>query len=268
MQIFFFFSYDRRKKIGKGFNSMKYSAPKTMSLLNGKKAVLLLHSFTGSTIDMRKLGKYLFEEGYSVYCPMYTGHGEAAETLLSFGPDTWWNDVREAYEHLEDEGYEEIAVIGLSLGAVLALKVATELNPIGVVTMSLPMGRDEVILRKRVIFYARNRQQYEELTEEEKEENIAKLKQHPMGIIPQFIELITEQVGKIPEITVPSLAMCGDLDDAMYRQSAEHFIEVVGSSKKSMKHYKHTGHLMTYSEDAKEIYADIKLFLDELEWSN
>lgn len=247
---------------------MKYSAPKNISLIKGKRAILLLHSFTGSTIDMRKLGKYLFQEGYSVYSPMYTGHGERAETLLQYGPSKWWEDVRTAYEHLEDEGYEEIAVVGLSLGAVLALKVATDLAPIGVITMSLPMGRDEITLRKRVIFYARNRLQYEVLSDEEKESNIASLKQHPMEVIPEFVDLITAQTEKIPQIQLPILAMYGDLDDPLYRESAEHAVKVISSDRKSIKHYAHTGHLMTYSKDAQEIYLDIKNFLDELEWTN
>lgn len=245
---------------------MKYLAPKTFSFKAGKRAVLLLHSFTGSTIDMRKLGKYLSANDYTVYAPIYKGHGEEATVLLQYGPEKWWEDVREAYEHLEDEGYEEIAVVGISLGSVLALKVATELNPLGIVTMSLPMGRDEIILRKRVIYYARNHQQYEELTTEEKEANIAKLKEHPMEIIPQFVELIAQQINKIPQIDIPVLALCGDLDEPMYRQSAEALVERASSLKKNMKSYANAGHLMTMSKDAGEIYQDILQFLNELEW--
>ncbi|MBQ0140115.1 MAG: alpha/beta hydrolase [Kurthia sp.] len=247
---------------------MNYSKPKTFSFAGGKRAVLLLHSFTGSTIDMRKLGKYLHANGYTSYSPMYTGHGEEATILLQYGPEQWWEDVRTAYEHLEDEGYEEIAVIGLSLGSILALKVANELNPIGVVTMSLPMAREEVTLRKRVIYYARNHQQYEDKTAEQKEWEITQLKEHPMPAIPEFVQLINEQVAKIPEISVPIFAMCGDLDDPLYRQSAEKIVETVGSSKKEMKVYKQAGHLMTFGTDAPIIFQDILTFLNELEWSD
>lgn len=246
---------------------MKYSKPKTFSFVGGKRAILLLHSFTGSTIDMRKLGKYLNANGYTSYSPMYTGHGEEANILLQYGPQQWWEDTLAAYKHLEEEGYEEIAVVGLSLGSILALKVATELNPIGVVTMSLPMAREEIPLRKRVIYYARNHQQYEDKTQSQKEEEIATLKQHPMSVIPEFVQLIDEQVAKIPEISVPIFAMCGDLDDPLYRQSAEKIVETVGSSKKEMKVYKQAGHLMTFGVDAPIIFQDILQFLNDLEWS-
>lgn len=247
---------------------MKYSKPKTFSFVGGKRAVLLLHSFTGSTIDMRKLGKYLTANGYTSYSPMYTGHGEEASILLQYGPEQWWEDVRAAYEHLETEGYDEIAVIGLSLGSILALKVANELNPIGIVTMSLPMASEEVTLRKRVIYYARNHQQYEDKTSEQKEIEITQLKEHPMSTIPEFIQLIKEQVANIPEISVPIFAMCGDLDVPLYRQSAEKIVETVASTKKEMKVYEQAGHLMTLSKDAPIIYQDILKFLNELEWSD
>lgn len=251
-----------------GGNDMIYSAPKTFSFEGGKRAVLLLHSFTGSTIDMRKLGRFLAKNGYTTYAPMYKGHGEEAKILLQSGPEQWWNDVLEAYEHLEDEGYEEIAVVGLSLGAILALKVATELNPIAVVTMSLPMGRNEITLRKRVIYYARSHQQYEEKTPEQKEKEIAELKVSPMEIIPQFVDLIANQVEKIPQITVPLLAMCGDLDEPLYRESAEKLVENAHSTEKEVKVYAQAGHLMTLSKDAPAIFDDILTFLERLEWKN
>lgn len=38
---------------------MKVVAPKSFTLEGGKRAVLLLHGFTGSTKDVKRLGQYL-----------------------------------------------------------------------------------------------------------------------------------------------------------------------------------------------------------------
>lgn len=246
---------------------MNYSKPKSFSFDGGgKRAVLLLHSFTGSTIDMRKLGKYLAKNGYTVTAPLYTGHGEEALELLKHGPDEWWNDTKTAYEQLISEGYEQVAVIGLSLGSVLALKVAEQFNPIGLVTMSLPMASEEVTLRKRVVYYARSRQQYEDKSVEQKEQEIIQIKEHSMEIIPEFLELIQTQMNGVSQIDMPVLALSGDEDEAIYQDSAEYLVSMVQTSDAEAKSYTKAGHLMTFGADASIIFEDISNFLGNLEW--
>lgn len=247
---------------------MNFVAPKSFQITAGNRAVLLLHSFTGSTIDMRKLGKYLAKQGYTVYAPMYRGHGQDAETLLQYGPIQWWEDVQAAYEHLEDEGFEEIAVIGISLGAILALKTAVELEPIGLVTMSIPMKREELVLRKRVVNYAKNHAQYENKTPEEIKDGLDQLKQSDMEIIPKFTAFIEAQLKTLPKIKQPILTMYGNKDDALYEESAAYIIENVFSEIKESRHYKDAGHLITMSANSEEVNEDVLYFLNKLAWKD
>lgn len=85
---------------------MKVVTPKPFTFKGGEKAVLLLHGFTGNTADVRMLGRYLNERGYTCHAPQYKGHGVPPEELVHFGPDDWWKDVQEGYQFLKDEGYE------------------------------------------------------------------------------------------------------------------------------------------------------------------
>ena len=87
----------------------------------GKRAVLLLHGFTGNSADVRQLGRFLEKRGYTSIAPHYKGHGTAPEQLIQTGPSDWWQDVVTAYQTLVDDGYEQIAVAGLSLGGVFTL---------------------------------------------------------------------------------------------------------------------------------------------------
>ena len=88
----------------------------------GPRAVLLLHGFTGSSADVRMLGRFLEKRGYTSLAPHYKGHGVPPEELIQSSPDEWWQDVLNGYEQLQQAGYEEIAVAGLSLGGVFSLK--------------------------------------------------------------------------------------------------------------------------------------------------
>jgi len=48
-----------------------------------------------------------------VHAPLYSGHGVEPEALLETNPEDWWNDVVEGYNFLQENGYEEIAVVGI-----------------------------------------------------------------------------------------------------------------------------------------------------------
>lgn len=73
---------------------MKIVTPKPFTFKGGDKAVLLLHGFTGNTADVRMLGRYLNERGYTCHAPQYKGHGvppeELVHTGLKIGGKTSW----------------------------------------------------------------------------------------------------------------------------------------------------------------------------------
>lgn len=133
---------------------MRLLPPKPFYYEGGERAVLLLHSFTSNPNDMKKLGRYLQQNQYSCYAPTLSGHGLPAEELLTYGPADWWQDVLNGYQLLKDKGFKQIAVVGLSLGGVLSLKMGQELKVNGVVTLSVPMYKEAAVLKERIIYYA------------------------------------------------------------------------------------------------------------------
>ena len=84
---------------------MKYVQPKPFFEEKGERAVLLLHGFTGNSADVRLLGRYLGERGYTTIAPHYAGHGVPPEQLIETGPRDWWRDVIDAYDRLKENGY-------------------------------------------------------------------------------------------------------------------------------------------------------------------
>ncbi|GGP16663.1 alpha/beta hydrolase [Oceanobacillus neutriphilus] len=76
---------------------VKVIQPKSFFFKGGERAVLLLHSFTSSTVDVRKLGRFLNKENYTCFAPLYKGHGLSAEQLILTGPDDWQESVEAGY---------------------------------------------------------------------------------------------------------------------------------------------------------------------------
>lgn len=101
--------------------------------------VLLIHGFTGTTAELRPLGKHLHAEGYTVHAPLLKGHGVSPEKMACTTWVDWWVSAREGYERLKQEGCQQIVVMGLSMGGLLALKIAQYQPVIGIATLCAPI---------------------------------------------------------------------------------------------------------------------------------
>src|SRR5690625_1262738 len=113
---------------------MKVKKPAPFTFEAGPRAVLLLHGYTGNSADVRMLGRYLEKQGYTSHAPIYRGHDLPPEELIKATPEEWWEDVQAAYQYLQELGYKEIAIAGLSLGGVLGLKLAYSQKTKSVIT--------------------------------------------------------------------------------------------------------------------------------------
>lgn len=90
----------------------------------GEDACLLLHGFTGSPWDVRPLGEALAVRGLYVRAIQLPGHGSTPEALLSVDHRDWWRAASQALLSLRD--YRRIFVAGLSMGALLSLRLAAD----------------------------------------------------------------------------------------------------------------------------------------------
>lgn len=247
---------------------MKLLAPQPFTLEGDRRAVLLLHGFTGSTKDVKKLGQYLNKQGYTCHAPMYRGHGVSPEEILKYGAKYWWEDVTRGYHHLKELGYEEIAVVGISLGGVFTLKVGAEFPVKGVVSMCAPIKRrSKEGLFERLYNYARTYKQFEGKSEEQIEKELEELKSLPRNAINEVQKMIQHTSDEIEEIHAPTLVLQGELDDSIYRESAPFIYDTVEAEDKELIWYHNSGHIITLGKEREKVFEDTLHFLDELEWS-
>lgn len=91
----------------------------------GRCGVLLIHGLTGTPSEMRLVGKGLNRAGFSVYGMQLAGHCGDVPDLLATGWKDWYASVEAAAEGFRRE-VDHLFVAGLSMGAILALKLAAE----------------------------------------------------------------------------------------------------------------------------------------------
>lgn len=247
---------------------MRVQPPKPFTFNGGKRAVLLLHGFTGNSADVRMLGRFLEKNGYTCHAPVYQGHGVPPEELLKYSPDDWWEDVNKAYKLLQNMGHDEIAVAGLSLGGVFSLKLAYSVPVKGVVPMCAPMYlRSEERLYQGVLEYARGYKKMEGKTFEQIEQEIAELeKQNLKELIQQNSKLIEEVKGNIDMIYAPIFIVQARNDNMINPESANVIYNEVQSANKTMKWYEHSGHVITVDKEKDQLHEDVLQFLNSLDW--
>jgi carboxylesterase len=89
----------------------------------GATGVLLCHGFTGSPQSLRPWAESLANAGLSVSLPRLPGHGTTWQEMARTRWEDWFAEVDRAFEELRSWS-EEIFVMGLSMGACLALRLA------------------------------------------------------------------------------------------------------------------------------------------------
>ncbi len=244
---------------------MKIIAPKPFTFEGGKRAVLLLHGFTGNSADVRMLGRFLQDKGYTCHAPIYKGHGVSPEELLQYDTQDWWKDVLMAYDSLKRKGYNEIAVAGLSLGGVFSLKLGYTVPIKGIITMCSPVSfRSMEQMNEGVLRFATEFKKREGKNEAVIEREISKLS--PMGTLESIQSFIQAVRTSLPSITVPTMVIQARQDEVINPESANDIYNEIHSKQKELKWYEKSGHVITLGQEKAQLHEDVYRFLEQLEW--
>ena len=248
---------------------MRIKLPQPFFFEGGKRAVLLLHGFTGNSADVRMLGRFLETKGYTCHAPHYKGHGVPPEELVTTGPSDWWKDVMMAYDFLKSKGYDEIAVAGLSLGGVFSLKLGYTVPIKGIVPMCAPMYiKSEEVMYEGVLQYARDYKKYEGKSPEEIEFEMNKFVETPMNTLRALQDLIADVRNHIDHIYAPTFVVQARHDKMINIDSANIIYNSIESPVKEIKWYEESGHVITLDKERNQLHEDVFHFLEGLDWND
>lgn len=233
---------------------------------NESTVVLLIHGFTGSPSEFRRLGYYLHDLGYTVKAILLPGHGTTPEDMIQTGFRDWWRCVKEEFAKLRQEGYERVIPIGHSMGGLLSLKLAMEEEVPGVVSLATPihLGSRKVIFAFFLQFFVKYISKkrpagYEHITSE----SLA-YDRTPVPCVVHFRRLLFHVKRKLDRVQVPLFIAQGELDRTSLPASAPFIYKNVASRQKEIKVYPNSSHGLLLDSDREQVYEDIGLFLAQL----
>ena len=235
---------------------------------NGK-GVLLVHGWTSTPYELRRLGKYLNENGYTVFGLQLTGHGTVPKDLENIRWQTWIQDIEKGYEKLKEK-CPQIYVAGTSIGSSLTL-VFAEKNPeiSGLVLMATPYRmKFEKILelwgRTTSLFKKYNKKFYPPTFGSRS--TITRLiayQSYPIKNAFETFELIKESRKNLGKIKQPCLIMQSTHDHLVDKKSLENIYNQIGSTIKEKRYISKAYHTFISDIKNEHVFENILNFLNK-----
>lgn len=236
---------------------------------NGK-GVLLIHGWTSTPYEVRRLGKYLNENGYTVSGPLLRGHGTTPEDLENVRWQEWMADLEKAYGDLK-KGCSEIFVGGTSIGSNLAINFAAQKNDVaGLILLATPY---RVKLEKIVVPFAKIFKKFKKYSKKfypptfGVSTTITRLISYPYYPVASALEtfdLVMKSREILGKITQPCLIMQSTHDHVVSRDSLEKIYGDIRSKIKIKKYVPQAYHTFISDIKNEHVFEDILEFINSL----
>ena len=256
----------------------------------GRSGVLLIHGLTGTPMEMRLLGKGLNRAGFTVHGMQLAGHCGDSEDLLATGWRDWYASVEKAADMMLEK-VDHLFVGGLSMGALLALKLAAErpqqVAGVGVYGATFRYDGWSIPRLARLSFLlpllkklgiGRGRSFMEQPPYGIRDERLraqisaamlggdsaaAGLPGNPWHSLADMYELAADVRGRLPQVTAPCLVAHASEDDVASLKNAQLVLREV-SAPTELLLLKDSYHMITIDRERRTLIERSAAFFDSI----
>jgi carboxylesterase len=230
---------------------------------------LLIHGLTGSPKEMRPLGEFLSEKGYTVLGIRLSGHATKIEDLRRARWQDWSASVLDGW-HLLESMTKDIFLMGLSMGGVLALYHASILPVRGVVALSTPYKVDGDI-RLKLLPILSHFIPYASKGESDWRDPKAAIdhfsyQKWPANGINELILLLKEMRESLSKVSAPTLLMQSKLEKVIVPENMEQIYQALGTAEPNKKKVllEDSGHVITRDKEKDIVFNTVHDFLKQV----
>ncbi len=228
-------------------------------------ACLLLHGLGGGVYEMRSLGEYLYQAGYTVQGINYPGHGEDMVKMPPSNWEQWYEAIEQNYQALA-RNYASICVIGFSTGSPLALYLACNYSFNSLVLLS-------PFLAIKKPWYSPFKPEFLLSMFKDILKEVPRVKSNDLPFlgystfnlhaVSSAVELISIVRGRLAEVTPHTLIIQSPCDTVVEPNEAIFLYENLASSHKQLIWLEKSGHNITLDVEKEKVFQHIKNFLAE-----
>ncbi len=249
----------------------KIELPAPLYFKGGKKAVLLLHAYSGTPNDVRLLARFLEKNDFTVYAPLFHGHGTLdPRDILKSGPEDWWADVEKSIAFLKKESFSTIAVFGLSMGGIFALRALecfSEAVLSGGAFCSPIFPEAKTNILPSFLTYSEKVLKLGGKNHQEIETELAELEPLLNEQLTQIKKFSQKVYTNLENIRQPVFLAQAGQDKMIEPDSVYKTQSALKNSAAELYWYAESGHVITVDKVHKELEQDILIFLEKMSWN-
>lgn len=221
----------------------------------GKIGCLLVHGFTGSPSEMLLMGEFLADMGYTVLGVRLEGHGTSPEDMACTDHQQWYQSVVVGFEKIRRD-CEQVFVVGLSMGGILALYLASEYTVDGVVALSTPIfiNNNKLSLLPLYRLFRSYEHRPRKRFPVDPKYNIS-YEKVPLRCLTSLLHLISMTKVRLCTIKNPVLIVQSKVEHTVKPESAEYvYKHLTGTEDKELLWLRGSGHVVTLDKERDMVF--------------
>ncbi len=234
--------------------------------LGDKTACLLIHGFTATPREMRGLGEHLHREhGHTVLGVRLAGHATTPEDMAHMHWQDWVASAEDGWHLLKSAGFDNITVVGLSMGGAIALLLSSYLPVQGVVSMAAPYTipipwRERVLALFRPFIPKKNG----EVFDPKGFEGRVSYPVNPVRSVLELEAMLSILQRELPKVQAPALIIHSRNDRYVPPVNAEEIFAALGSAQKQLVWIERSSHVVTLDAERETVYQEVAAFINNL----
>jgi carboxylesterase len=234
----------------------------------GSPGVLLLHGFGDTPQTLALLARKLHKSGYSVYAPLLPGHGRNMDAFNQSRAADWIEAAKSALVALRRRG-DSVSVVGLSMGAALAVLLAAEPGEIPALVLIAPyLGMPRVLRLAAATHWAWERFVGEVNSRDprsihdpiEREKNLAygSITGRALYELSKIVRLARKS---LPRVKAPTLIIQSREDPRCPPEVAEFALHAIDAGEKKLVWTEGAGHIITVDYGRERVFTEVEQWL-------
>ncbi len=228
----------------------------------GATGCLVLHGYTASPQEMRGLGEHLAAQGHTVYGPRLAHHGTQPADMNRARWRDWYFSALDGYHVLRTQ-CEQVVVIGLSMGAAIALMLASQQPVAAVVAMgtSIYMDFGWQVRFARLVSYVYPYITKPPLSGDPPWDVRVDYRVRPLRSLAEFADYMPAVDAILPQVGVPVLLMHAKNDELVPPENMGLIYDRLGSADKKKVWIEDSDHVITEDREKERVWAIVAEFV-------
>ena len=231
---------------------------------SGSVGALCLHGLSATPWEVRPIAEALARRGVRCVGPVQPGHGDTKERLAASNQEEWVDAASAQLASLR-ERHDRVVLVGVSMGGLVSLLLASRTPVTAVVTVGVPLRLKApprwLVRGIAAVWPYLAKRGGSDIREPAARARHPSLAVMPVRSVAELMRLQERVREALVGVRAPLFVAHGALDRTADPADAREIHDGVGSTEKRLRVYARSGHIATVDYDGPQLASDAAEFV-------